>query len=533
MKYPIVKSGSDRAWLKYCGFLDLSVDQFISIQESLLMQQIEKVSLCKLGQKIMGRNIPRNVKEFRRFVPLTRYEDYLPELDMCDESALVEKPYTWAHTSGGSIAYRKVPIMNEVRQKQLDHLMAAFILACSRCKGQSSVAEGDRVLFNVAPKPYLSGVLATGASETFNMHPVIDPHDHDRLEFREKMTRGFEQSLRTGMDILVAMTGVLVKTGNEFDQRSHKSSLSGHLLHPGELYRLTRAYLTSKLENRSILPKDIWPLKALICWGIDTQAYSEQVYKFWGAYPYQFHACTEGGIMALQSWNRRAMTFIPNSNFYEFIPEAEWEKSRNDLFYQPKTLTLSEVQAGESYELVITSFYGGPFIRYRLGHLITITDLEDSEAEICLPQMIFESRADDLIDIAGFTRVCEKSISAAIANSGIVCEDWLARKETVQGKPTLHLYIEITRNDRQEDISEMLHNELVEVDAGYRDLSLMMEIYPLQVTLLKPGSFNSYARSRRNAGFELAQQKPSRMNATKEDILELMGFEAMNIVKAG
>ncbi len=532
MKYPIVKSESDRSWLKYCGFLDLSVDQFMSIQESLLIQQIEKVSHSRLGQKIIGRNIPRNVNEFRRFVPLTRYEDYIPELDRCDDTALCEKPYTWAHTSGGAITYRKVPVTHEARQMQLEHLMAAFILACSRSKGQSSVAEGDRVLFNVAPKPYLSGVLATGASETFNMYPVIPPDDHDSLEFRQKMTRGFETSLRTGMDILVAMTGVLVKTGNEFDQRSHKSGMTKHLLHPGELYRLTRAYLSSKLENRSILPKDIWPLKALICWGIDTAAYSEQVYKYWGAYPYQFHACTEAGIMALQTWNRKAMTFIPNSNFYEFIPEEEWEKSRLDLFYQPKTVLLSEVQAGERYELVITSFYGGAFIRYRLGHLIKITGLEDNEAGICLPQMVFESRADDLIDIAGFTRICERSISTAIANSGVICEDWLARKETIQGKPALHIYMELSGDMSQDNIAERLNDGLVKVDQGYHDLAMMMEIHPLQLTLLKRGSFNSYAVSRRNAGFDLAQQKPPRMNASEEDILELMGLNIRNIVNA-
>jgi hypothetical protein len=138
-----------------------------------------------------------------------------------------------------------------------------------------------------------------------------------------------------------------------------------------------------------------------------------------------------------------------------------------------------------------------------------------------------------LIDIAGFTRICEKAISQAIANSGIRCEDWLARKETMEGKPALHLYMELSHNDRPEDISELLHNQLLKADPGYHDLATMMEIYPLQVTLLKHGSFNSYAKSRSNAGFELAQQKPARMNALEEDILELMGVKFKNGVKAG
>ncbi len=500
------------------------MDQFMSIQESLLRQQITKVSLSRLGQKIMGQDTPRNMAEFRRMVPLTRYQDYLPELEARDESALSEKPFAWAHTSGGGDLFRRVPITGEGHKKQLEHLMAAFILACSRGKGQSSLAEGDRVLFNTAPKPYLSGILAAGAAQAFNMRSIMDPEKHDHLEFRDKMKQGFEESLRTGMDILVAMTSVLVKTGQEFDQKSQTGGFSKHLKNPGELYRVSRAYLKSQMEKRPVLPKDIWPLKALICWGIDTEAYREQVYQYWGAYPYQFHACTEAGIMAVQTWQRTGMTFLPNSNFYEFISESERAKSDVDMFYEPKTVLLDAVLPGQQYELVITSYYGMPFLRYRLGHLVRFTAVEDLAAGIALPQMVFESRADDLIDIAGFTRVCERSISQAVAASHIACEDWVARKETILGKPALHIYLELNARPTA-DLGEALNSQLALADPGYRDLTAMMNIHPLRVTLLTPGSFKRFASARRQAGFELARQKPRRMNAVEEEINELQGLE--------
>jgi hypothetical protein len=523
----------DRNWLKYCGFLDLSTDQFMSIQESLLLQQIENAGHSRLGQKIMGRNTPRTLAEFRRSVPLTRYEDYMPELEVRDESALVVKPATWAHTSGGGGLFRRVPITEEAFKKQLDHLMAAFILACSREKGQSTIAEGDRVLFNTAPRPYLSGVLAAGAAQTFNMRPIIPPDTHDSLEFGQKMKQGFEESLRTGLDILVAMTGVLVKTGQEFDRKSRSSGLTSHLGSPQELYRVSRAYLKSKLENRHVLPKDIWPLKALICWGIDTDAYREQVYQYWGAYPYQFHACTEAGIMAVQTWRRAAMTFIPNSNFYEFIPESEWQRSCEDKFYEPQTVLISELEAGQRYELVISSFYGMPFIRYRLGHLVRITSLEDAEAGIALPQMVFESRADDLIDIAGFTRVCERSISKAVAESHLFCEDWVARKESLNGRPALHIYMELNGQYQEGALQKELNEQLIKADPGYRDLSAMMDIHPLQLTVLPPGCFKRFARTRQQAGWEMAQQKPRRMNACEDEISELLGKPSRQTVFSG
>ncbi len=524
IKYPMVQSEYDRVWTKYCGFLDLSLQQFMSTQESLLLQQLEKLTLCPLWKRLVGHRIPKSINEYRNLVPLTMYEDYLPELDAGNEQALPEEPFVWANTSGAAGRYRRVPYTLEAYNRSLDNLMAVLILACSKQKGRSSLMEGDRVLFNVAPPPYLSGLLACGASQIFNLRPVISPDMYDGMDFKEKITRGFEMSLRTGMDILVAMTSVLVKTGNEFNQMSGKSKISKHLMHPSELLRLSRGFLRSKLENRGMLPKDLWPVKAIIGWGIDTSIYRDLVYKYWGAYPYEFHACTEAGIIAVQNWTRRDMTFIPNSNFLEFIPEREWLKNKHDDSYVPNTVLLPEVKAGERYELVITSFYGMPFIRYRLGHLIRITAMEDREAQVNLPQMVFEARADDLIDIAGFTRVSEKSIVQAIANARIDCEDWTIRKEIKQGKPTLHLYIELNNGCQPENLPSVLHSELMKTDPGYHDLAAMMEIRPLEVTVLRSGTFNDFYREKQENGLELAQSRPPRMNASDEIIGELISL---------
>jgi len=530
IKYPVVKSEYDRAWRKYCGFLDLTLPQFMAIQESLLLQQLEKVSGSPLGRKLMGNKVPTSIEEYRHLVPLTSYKDYMPELDPGDNMALNEEPHVWASTSGAAGGCRRVPFTLEAYQRSLDNLMAVFILACSRQKGHSDLMEADRVLYNVAPSPYLSGILASGASQAFSLRPVMSPDEHDGMDFREKITRGFEMSLRTGVDIMIAMTSVLVKTGNEFDKMSRKGNLSKRLMHPGELWRVSRAYLRSKLENRNVLPKDLWPVKALIGWGIDTSIYRDLVYKYWGAYPYEFHACTEAGIIAVQNWTRRGMTFIPNSNFFEFIPEAEWLKSRYDVFYEPRTVLLPDVKSGERYELVITSFYGMPFIRYRLGHLIRIVALEDEEAGIQLPQMIFEARADDLIDIAGFTRVSEKTVMRAIAGSGVNYEDWIIRKETQEGKPTLHLYIELDSGNGKADLASVLHSELMKTDPGYHDLVAMMETRPLEVTVLRQGTFKDYYREKQENGSELAQRRPPRMNAPDNVVEELLELEGKRIV---
>jgi len=517
----MVKSEYDRVWIKYCGFLDIDIEQFMSIQESLLLQQLSQITNCSLGRRLLGKRTPASVEEFRHIVASTTYKDYIPELNPGDETTLPEKPYLWANTTGYGGDSKRVPYTYEAYNRTLDNLMSVLILACSKQRGQSSITEGDRVLFNVAPAPYLSGILASGASQIFNLRPVMSPDMHDGMDFREKVTKGFEMSLRTGMDILMSMTSVLVKTGNEFSRMSKGGKISRHLGHPGEFMRLFRAFLKSKVENRGILPKDIWPLKALIGWGIDTSIYRDLVYKYWGAYPYEFHASTEAGIMALQSWNRRGMTFLPHSNFYEFIPESEWERTKENAFYEPRSVLMSEVKVGQRYEIVITSFYRMPFVRYRLGHLIRIIALEDEETGIRLPQMLFEARADDLIDIAGFTRISEKTVTAAIVGSNIDCEDWTIRKEIKEGKPTLHLYIEFNNGFQPEQLASVLHDELMKTDSGYHDLATMMEIRPLEVTVLPSGTFRDFYRRRQENGAALAQSRPPRMNAPDDIINEL------------
>jgi hypothetical protein len=292
------------------------------------------------------------------------------------------------------------------------------------------------------------------------------------------------------------------------------------------------------MERRNILPKDLWPVKALIGWGMDTSVYREQVYRYWGTYPYELYACTEAGIMALQSWNKKDLTFIPYSNFFEFIPEEEWLRNRETPGYKPRTVLLDEVEEGQRYELVITSFYGMPFLRYRLGHLIRITALEDKEAQVSLPQMVFETRADELIDIAGFTRISEKTIAQAIVNAGLTHEDWAIRKEINHDSTSLHLYIELNGGCSRENIAPVLHEELTRLAPGYRDLERMMDIRPLEVTVLRPGTFGDYYIQQRDRGAELMQRKPPRMNTPDDIIGELMrisntrGVQVAQLTKA-
>ena len=78
---------TNEAWLKYCGFIELSLVEFMEIQERLLMEQLQLLSDSHLGKKLLRESFPKSLEEFRQTVPLTTYEDYLPYFDEKEQTS--------------------------------------------------------------------------------------------------------------------------------------------------------------------------------------------------------------------------------------------------------------------------------------------------------------------------------------------------------------------------------------------------------------------------------------------------------------
>jgi phenylacetate-coenzyme A ligase PaaK-like adenylate-forming protein len=314
---------------------------------------------------------------------------------------------------------------------------------------------------------------------------------------------------------------VLVGIGEQFAHGAGTTKLSLNMLHPKIIARLVKGLVKSKLEHRPMLPKDLWEVKGIIAGGMDTAFYADKIEAYWGVKPLEGYGGTEVGGVAVQTWTHKTMTFLPDCNFMEFIPEKEFYRNADDPSYIPETQTLVQVTPG-IYELVVTNLHGNAFVRYRTGDLVEIVSLRDEELGIDIPQMVFYARVDGIIDIGGFTRLTEKSISQAINSTGIPIAGWTARKEYNQNKPILHVYLESNNGFMKEEIARIVHAKLKKEDAGYADLENMLGIYPLQVTMLKSGAFKKYMETKQKNGAELAHLKPPSVNPKDEDVKLLM-----------
>ena len=74
------------------------------------------------------------------------------------------------------------------------------------------------------------------------------------------------------------------------------------------------------------------------------------------------------------------------------------------------------------------------------------------------------------------------------------------------------------------ELAAMLHRELTETDPGYHDLVKLMEIHPLTLTRLVPGSFSRYYEEKQQQGLALGLSRPPRVNAPDSVIEELTGL---------
>ena len=527
MQVPVANWDRDTAWERFTGFRNLTVEQFCEIQEQLLVEQIRTIGASKLGMRLLRMGKPRSAEEFRENIPFTTYADYTKYLDPIARKDLPSFEYMWVHTTGAQARYKYVPYTRRAYTRMLDNLMGGFLLSTAREQGEVRIGPGSTIMYNVPPRPYLSGFVAFGMERRFGLKGILEPAVAEHMEFKTKVRTNFEAAMESKVDLIISLTSVLVSAGEQFEDsmalrkngnnsRGNRAKLSWRAR-----LKLANAVLKAGLSGRRPRAGDMWDPKGIIGWGVDTPVFRDRVKGYWGVAPREIYACTEGGVMGVQSKGANGMVFNPYMNFLEFLPASEAARLEADPAYAAQTQLLCEVVPGEKYEVVISSYYGMPFVRYRLGHQIRF--LEPSGAE-SLPEFEFLGRSDDRLDIAGFTRIDEKTMWQAVRDTGLPIGSWTARTESRDGKPILHLYAEADDGIAQAEAEDKLHMALRAEDDFYRDLEDMLGIRPLEITLLPSGTWDRYYDSRLRQGLELHYLVPPRMNSSEDDVSELVNL---------
>lgn len=513
-------------WLKYAGFMYLSLKEFMEIQKRLMLEQLILLGNSIIGKEIMGGKQPSTIEEFRKVVPLTTYQDYAKYLNEKNEDVLPAKPYMWSRSSGRTTpsGYKWIPFTKTMYDVLANAAIGSFIMSSCTMEGEVMLERFDKVLLATAPLPYMSGLMSYSARDQAEISFLPSLEVGDQMAFGERVAEGFKLAMREGVDFFYGMSSVLAAMGERFESQSDSTKPSKDMVNPLVLWRLIKAMIASKINKRGLLPKDIWKLKGISAGGTDTEIYSDKIEYYWGRRPLEGYGLTEGGALTMQGWNYKGMMFFPDCDFLEFIPMDEHQKNKEDPAYQPKTVLLDELQVGK-YELVFTNLHGGTLIRYRPGDIFEVIAIGDEELNSVLPQVRFYSRVTDFIDLAGFARLTEKDIWKAIETSGLSYTDWAARKELLDKEPILHLYIEPKPNQTfiAQEVTEKVDRALQDIVSDYKDLKTMLKKDPLRVSSLPEGAFANYMKAQQDAGADLAHVKPPHMQPSDEIMERLKG----------
>ena len=269
----IQKCPPAEVWQEYCGFLDLSMEEYMAIQKRLLMEQITLMDRCALGRRFFGGNPPKTVEEFRRRVPLTSFGDYADVLLTKREEMLPAKPVVWLRTTweGGDFPAKYAPYTESMLDTYKRNMLGAVLLATSSGRGKFKVRPGSRILYSLAPLPYATGLFPDLIEPELRLRFLPSVREARRLSFGEQNRRGYKLALQYGMNMFFGMSSVLYGTTRNLEQMnlsSKKRDGSGGMIRgisPLMLWRLLSGRYRSKRDGRPLLPRDLFRLDGFVC----------------------------------------------------------------------------------------------------------------------------------------------------------------------------------------------------------------------------------------------------------------------------
>jgi len=238
---------------------------------------------------------------------------------------------------------------------------------------------------------------------------------------------------------------------------------------------------------------EIWPslryVQAIGAGGFSS--YTRIVRRFIGDIPIHMsvYAASEGLFGVSVQMNSPEYVMIPESGYYEFIPEEDADLS--ETFLRTHTLEMDQLQPGKKYELVVTNLSG--FYRYRIGDVVTVNGYFGQSPVIC-----FSYRRHQILNIAG-EKTHEDMIQYAMDSLKkrvhINIVEWSACADYSTSPARYLLFMETDPEIepyKKQKIRNLLEEKLSEASEYYAHYRQEEKLGPLKLILLQPQTFALY-----------------------------------------
>ncbi|MBQ9384338.1 MAG: GH3 auxin-responsive promoter family protein [Ruminiclostridium sp.] len=190
---------------------------------------------------------------------------------------------------------------------------------------------------------------------------------------------------------------------------------------------------------------------------------------------------------------------LPDVCFYEFIPEDK-------MYHSSQTLTVSQVETGKRYELVITTLSG--LYRYRIGDVVEIVGRYGLSpiVRVCYRKNLVLNVADERLNVMQFNNTMEMFAERTGSKTEYFCIS--GNHSDVVSRYVLY----IETNDALPDNARTILDECFCVSSlGYKGAREIGDLGLADVRPVQVGSFAEYERRRRVNGRNTDQSKPLRI----------------------
>ena len=480
------------------------IDHADAVQQGELVRLIEKAALTRIGRKYDFSSI-RTYRQFASTLPLYSYEDLRPQIMRMVNGIKDElwpgRCMNFAQSSGTSDGRSKyIPITRE--SFQWNHYPGASDVVShylnlnpgSRIFLGKALILGGSFANNLQLKPGVR-VGDLSASLIDNMNPLANlvriPNKQVALleDWNEKLPLIVKASIGQNVTNLSGVPSWFLTVLREVLKKSGKSSIH-----------------------------EVWPnLEVFFHGGIAFEPYRQQYEQICDMSKMHFldtYNASEGFFAVQSDWSSEAMLLLLDVGvFYEFLPVEESDSET------PEVYPIWEIEAGRTYELIITAANG--LWRYRLGDTVTVEQLNPVKITIA-------GRTRSFINAFGeelMVHNADHAIARAEKETGAEVLNYTAAPVYAQdGKKGHHQWlVEFAREPQDKDrFMQLLDQHLREVNSDY-DAKRTGDIFlaPPTLVVAPAGLFDRWLASTGKLG---GQRKVPRLSNNRKIIEQMLAL---------
>ena len=477
----------------------------------------------------------RTVDDFRRHVPVNNYEEFAPQIERMKtgETCVLtaSKLLGFSRTSGSSGVPKYIPATAASLKAYVKYTWTrALALGAQELKRQGKRYHPGRGVFlspatnETLPNGMLcSNIAEIGAREygffypyilTIPMRRLFDMHDGDYIYNIYRFALADEDAtffFSVFLSVNVSQIAYLKKNWRLIVDDIEQGVISDRVeMKPEVRQALTAcirpmperaAYLRAQFEQGfdATLFRRLWPHMTVIC-GIGNASFkpsADYVRSMCEGIPfdYSIYGASEGLVAACYRLNDTDMQLLTDSCFYEFIPFGE-DGSR--------TLTLDQLEAGQKYEILITTQAG--LYRYHLKDVIEVRGFRDQ-----CPLIAFVYRKGQLFNIAG-EKFSEEDARTTIElfekAHGVTIDHWLFYQDDSVMPSRYALVVESDAPVDWDACIDEVEDYMGQCNKRYSGQRAKCFIDRLIVQRQQPGTHDAWAAHCVELGASAAQVKP-------------------------